>query len=465
MAGEWEEKALRELFDVKHGFAFKGKHFVEEPTDFIVTTPGNFTIGGGFQNNKPKYYNGPIPDGYVLAPGDVIVTMTDLSKASDTLGNAALVPDDGNTWLHNQRIGLLEFPNRQAADQKFTCYLLRSNEYRSWIIGSATGTTVKHTSPSRITEFSCALPPLPEQKAIAHVLGSLDDKIELNRRMNETLEGMAQAMFKSWFVDFDPVIDNALAAGNPIPEPLAQRAETRRQAIANGTANRETAQAFPASFRFTEELGWIPEGWEVQALELQIEFIVDNRGKTPPTSDYIAGNFPLVEVNAIRGKDRFADLGQIKKYVDSTTYKSWFRKGHPKEYDVLLSTVGSIGEISMVGNEAYCIAQNVVSLRSKNSGLYLYELLKHHKRELINLNISSVQPSIKIPHLMGMPVISEHGAEQLFHSKVSAFNSKIESGRKENRTLEKLRNVLLPKLISGELRIPQAEKMVEDAIA
>ena len=90
--------------------------------------------------------------------------------------------------------------------------------------------------------------------------GSLDDKIDLNRRMNETLEGMAQAFFKSWFVDFDPVIDNALAAGNPIPEPLAQRAETRRQALAYGTANRDSAQAFPASFRFTEELGWIPEG-------------------------------------------------------------------------------------------------------------------------------------------------------------------------------------------------------------
>ncbi|RKY57794.1 MAG: restriction endonuclease subunit S, partial [Candidatus Latescibacterota bacterium] len=71
------------------------------------------------------------------------------------------------------------------------------------------------------------VPPFPEQRAIAHILGTLDDKIELNRRMNETLEAMARALFKSWFVDFDPVIDNALAAGNPIPEALAEKAKRR----------------------------------------------------------------------------------------------------------------------------------------------------------------------------------------------------------------------------------------------
>ena len=120
------------------------------------------------------------------------------------------------------------------------------------------------------------LPPLPEQKAIAHILGALDDKIELNRRMNATLEGMAQALFKSWFVDFDPVIDNALAAGNPIPDELAPRAEVRKNALANGTTQQGSVDhptlsdpkpLFPAAFQFTEELGWIPEGWTLQSFE------------------------------------------------------------------------------------------------------------------------------------------------------------------------------------------------------
>ena len=85
--------------------------------------------------------------------------------------------------------------------------------------------------------------------------------------MNATLEGMAQALFKSWFVDFDPVIDNALAAGNPIPDELAARAEVRRQALANGTANREAAKPFPAAFQETESMGWIPEAWEIVVFE------------------------------------------------------------------------------------------------------------------------------------------------------------------------------------------------------
>ena len=90
--------------------------------------------------------------------------------------------------------------------------------------------------------------------------------------MNVTLEGMAQALFKSWFVDFDPVIDNALAAGNPIPAELADRAEVRRAALADGTANREAAKPFPAAFQQTEELGWIPEGWEVAKPRADVEW-------------------------------------------------------------------------------------------------------------------------------------------------------------------------------------------------
>src|SRR5439155_11912961 len=90
-------------------------------------------------------------------------------------------------------------------DERFLFYLLRTREYRNEVLASATGTTVKHTSPRRILAHRAKFPPLPEQKAIAAMLGALDDKIELNRRMNATLEAMARAPFQSWFVDFDPV--------------------------------------------------------------------------------------------------------------------------------------------------------------------------------------------------------------------------------------------------------------------
>src|SRR5436190_3176825 len=107
MEGEWQPTILGELIDVKHGFAFQGEFIHDEPCGDILLTPGNFAIGGGFKANKFKYYDGPVPDEFVLSEGDLLVTMTDLSKQSDTLGYPAVVPaprSDGRRYLHNQRV-------------------------------------------------------------------------------------------------------------------------------------------------------------------------------------------------------------------------------------------------------------------------------------------------------------------------------------------------------------------------
>lgn len=111
---------LGKYIEVKHGFAFKGEHFTEEPTLDVLVTPGNFAIGGGFQSEKLKYYVGPVPEDYILEPGALVVTMTDLSKAGDTLGYPALIPDTpGRRYLHNQRIGLVEPRADAEADKRF----------------------------------------------------------------------------------------------------------------------------------------------------------------------------------------------------------------------------------------------------------------------------------------------------------------------------------------------------------
>jgi type I restriction enzyme S subunit len=104
---KWPERRLGELIDIRHGFAFQGEFFLEEPTSDILLTPGNFAIGGGFKFDKFKYYGGPVPEAFVLNAGDLIVTMTDLSKSTDTLGFPALVPrsNNGERFLHNQRLG------------------------------------------------------------------------------------------------------------------------------------------------------------------------------------------------------------------------------------------------------------------------------------------------------------------------------------------------------------------------
>lgn len=192
---------LNDLIDIKHGFAFKGQYFCEDPTDDILITPGNFAVGGGFKQGKLKYYRGPIEKSYVLQPNSMIVTMTDLSKEADTLGFSARVPIKSRyKFLHNQRIGLVTLKN-DAANVDYLYWLMRSKKYRDWVVSSATGSTVKHTSPSKILGYRFHLPDLETQKKIADVLGAIDEKIELNRRVNETLEQIGQALFRHYFID------------------------------------------------------------------------------------------------------------------------------------------------------------------------------------------------------------------------------------------------------------------------
>ena len=152
---EWTESSLNDLVEVKHGFAFQGKFFHDEPQGDVLLTPGNFSIGGGFKAEKFKYYDGPVPDEFVLCEGDLIVTMTDLSKEADTLGYPAFVPSrtDRRRYLHNQRLGKFLIKDRRALDLRYLHYLLCSQEYRDEVLASATGTTVKHTSPERIKRF------------------------------------------------------------------------------------------------------------------------------------------------------------------------------------------------------------------------------------------------------------------------------------------------------------------------
>lgn len=182
MPSGWELARLEDLITIKHGFAFPGAEFSEEPTDFVLLTPGNFRIGGGFKADKIKYFRGQVPKEFILEPGDLIVTMTDLSKNMDTLGLPARVPDFGaKIALHNQRLGLVQVVSTKL-DSNFLFYILCSAGYREEVMAGSSGTTVHHTSPKRILNYEFELPPLSEQRGIAATLSPLDEKIESNNR-------------------------------------------------------------------------------------------------------------------------------------------------------------------------------------------------------------------------------------------------------------------------------------------
>ncbi len=197
----WKEHTLGDLIDIKHGFAFKGEYISSEPTCDILVTPGNFNIGGGFKHDKYKYYKGEFPPSYILKADDIVVTMTDLSQETDTLGYSAKIPKQKDVhFLHNQRIGLVKFISNDIV-KDFAYWLMRTKDYQGFIAGAASGTSIMHTSPTSIKEYKFKLPSQLEQKNIAEVLSSLDDKIDLLHRQNKTLEQLAETLFRQWFVE------------------------------------------------------------------------------------------------------------------------------------------------------------------------------------------------------------------------------------------------------------------------
>ena len=182
---------LKEICKIKHGFAFKGADIINDHvTKYILVTPGNFNIGGGFKSDKCKYYseNAEIPQDYILKENDLIITMTDLSINSDTLGYSALIPfDNNNIYLHNQRIGLVYDIDETRVIKEYLYWFMRTNEYQQKVVASQSGTAIHHTSPDRILEIDIQLPSILEQKKIVKILFDIENKIKINDEINDNL--------------------------------------------------------------------------------------------------------------------------------------------------------------------------------------------------------------------------------------------------------------------------------------
>src|SRR5687768_6292489 len=177
---DWKKIQLGDLFEIKHGWAFKGEHFKSQG-ELIVLTPGNFFERGGFklQIGKEKFYSEKFPKEYLLKKDDVVIAMTE--QGPGLLGSPAIIPSD-NKFLHNQRIGLITNNKPRLIQDKFIYYLFFTKAVRNEIFGSATGTKVKHTAPKRIYKIWINCPPLSTQRKIASILSSYDDLIENNLR-------------------------------------------------------------------------------------------------------------------------------------------------------------------------------------------------------------------------------------------------------------------------------------------
>ena len=186
---------LKELCKIKHGFAFKGKDILKDySTKYVLVTPGNFNMGGGFKKDKCKYFskNGNLPKDYILRENDLIVTMTDLSVKSDTLGYSALIPKDNNIYLHNQRIGLVHDIDESKVLKDYLYWFMRTKKYQQEVVASQSGTAIHHTSPDRILNIGIDLPSIDNQRKIVKILSDREHKIKNNNDTNNNLHDLAE---------------------------------------------------------------------------------------------------------------------------------------------------------------------------------------------------------------------------------------------------------------------------------
>jgi type I restriction enzyme S subunit len=320
---------------------------------------------------------------------------------------------------------------------KWAYYELLTHDINSMDSGSA----IPSTSRESFYQLPVLVPPNEDQQAIAHILGSLDDKIELNRRMNQTLEATARAIFKSWFVDFDPV--RAKAEGRPTGLPD------------------DIAALFPDSFE-DSELGEIPRGWRVMPLSEVVNII---GGGTPKTKvkEYWGGDIPWfsvvdapteTDVFVIDTEKHITELG-----VDKSSTKV-LRKG-----TTIISARGTVGKCALVGRPM-AMNQSCYGIQGKNgeSDYFVYFTIRRQVSDLQRSGHGSVfntitRDTFKTIRIACPPPHLTTSYEEI----VNPFMESVLANLHENATLASLRDTLLPKLISGEMRVWNAEKFVEEA--
>jgi len=301
------------------------------------------------------------------------------------------------------------------------------------------GVQVNLTTAS-IIESIVSLPPIKEQKAISHILGTLDEKIEINRKTNETLEGIAKALFKSWFVDFDPVRAKSEGRTTGLPD--------------------EISDLFPDSFE-ESELGEIPSGWKIESFTKHFNYF---GGGTPKTSidEYWNGDicwFSIVDVPS----DYDCWVLNTQKTITQEGLKKCssdlFRIG-----TTIISARGTVGKVCLTG-QSMAMNQSCYAIQPKHSDqdIYCYYSTKGIVEILRGRSHGSVFNTITRDTLQGVDLcFADEKVINAFEKTSKPLMEKIKSNKNESINLSEIRHALLPKFISGELRIPDAEKMLEE---
>ena len=403
---KWRDCKLGDLLEVRHGFAFLGEHFGSAGTH-VVLTPGNFLEEGGFKEraDKAKWYSGPIPEEYVLNEGDLIVAMTE--QAEGLLGSSAIIPRSG-VYLHNQRLGLVQIRDLEQTDRRFIYYLFNTKLVRQQIRGSASGTKIRHTAPSRIADVKVSVPPLQIQRHIAGILSAYDELIENSQRRIKILESMARAIYREWFVHF------RFPGQGSVP-------------------------------RVPSPLGEIPQGWEVKKINEFAEFI---RGFEPGSDAY--------KKEPGFGRVRFLRVGDLSKRDSGLFIDEHLVQGRILQpLDIAITLDGSVGEVRLGLDGAYSsgIRRVDVKDRSRLGWIFLYQLLLS---DAAQATIQAHAKGTTIKHAGSAIAALEFASPpntlvNEFETIASPMMRQVLSLQQQVDNLRRTRDLLLPRLISGEI--------------
>lgn len=410
MAGEWIEKTWGDLATLEYGKALRG-----------------------YEQRSGKYYvygtNGPIgyTDSYLYNKPGVIIGRKGAYRGVHFAEKPFFVIDTA-FYLKPK----VEF------DMRWAYYQLLTQNINAMDSGSA----IPSTSREDFYGLPLLFPPIVEQVAIAQLLGTLEQKITLNQRMNDTLEGIAQALFKSWFVDFDPV---------------KAKAEGRKPECIDDA----TAALFPSTFT-ESSLGLIPEGWEVTTVEeIAQQVAMGPFGSSIKVSTFVSEGIPIISGQHL--KDVMLTDSEFNFVTEEHAEK--LKKANVKRGDVIFTHAGNIGQVSYIPEgskyERYVLSQRQFYLRCNEQKMsplfivYFFRSPEGQHRLLANASQTGV-PSIARPvsYLRTIPFTKPpKKILQEFDKIILSLHSKILANSKEVNNLSELRDLLLPRLISGKLRI------------
>ena len=402
----WQLRTLGEFISIKHGWAFKGEFFSSDGK-YLLLTPGNAHEAGGLKlrPGKEKFYLGEFPSEFLLKAGDILVIMTDLIQAAPILGGAIVVPQD-DRYLHNQRLGLVEYLPDASIDKTFLYYVLNSPAYRAQVRGA----TVRHTAPKRICDCNVLVPDTrDEQRQVAGVLAAYDDLIATNQRRIALLEDAARRLYREWFVQL----------------------------------------RFPGH-EFVPVQDGIPEWWSKSSIADQASFL--NRGITPKYDDTAKGR--VINQKCIR--EGRLSMEPARRQSKDVKPERLVRLG-----DVLINSTGAgtLGRVAQVRIPlADCTVDTHVTIArplDDDSATYFGQALlslepvfaqmgkgSTNQLELARADIGAMEiwlPPLEIRrefHRLAWPMLEQ--AEQLMAANVS---------------LAQARDLLLPKLMSGQLDV------------